>query len=130
MSREAFVEAKHAIADSTGMAHTIIDQALARHRIHRKDAVRVPGFHVLPMIVANSDLLAVVPNRLAQAFASLAAIKILPVPVSIPPYDIKIYWHERYHHDPPNKWFRSMCVKLFRQSKSRAARNVRSLSKS
>jgi DNA-binding transcriptional LysR family regulator len=130
MSLEAFLESKHVIADSTGMAHAIIDQVLARHRIRRKDAVRVPGFHVLPMVVANSDLLAVVPNRLAQAFTGFEAIKILPVPVSIPPYDINIYWHERYKHDPPNQWFRSMFVKLHRPSKSQATRNGRSRSKS
>lgn len=131
MSLQAFVKAKHAIADSTGTAHAIIiEQALVRHRIHRKDAIRVPGFHVLPMVIANSHLLAVVPNRLGQAFARFEAIKILPVPVSIPPYDVNIYWHERYHHDPPNQWFRSMFVKLYRPSKSQAARNARSRSKS
>jgi len=131
MSLEAFVEAQHAIADSTGTAHAIIiEQVLARYRIHRKDAVRVPGFHVLPMVVANSDLLAVVPNQLAKAFARFEAIKILPVPVSIPRYDINIYWHERYHHDLPNQWFRSMFVRLHRPSKSQAARNGRSRSKS
>ena len=130
MSLEAFLETKHAIADSTGMAHAIIDHVLARRQIHRKDAVRVPGFHVIPMIVANSDLLAVMPNRLAHAFACFEAIKILPVPVSIPSIDINIYWHERYHHDPPNQWFRSIFVKLFRPSKSRAERAGRSSSKS
>jgi DNA-binding transcriptional LysR family regulator len=130
MSLEAFVEAKHATADATGMGHAIIDQVLARHQIRRKDAVRVPGFHVLPMIVANSDLLAVVPNRLALAFARSEPIKILPVPVSIPPYDINIDWHERYHHDPANQWFRGMVVKLHRASKSQTARHGRSRSKS
>jgi DNA-binding transcriptional LysR family regulator len=117
---EAFLEAKHAIADPTRMAHSV-DQVLARHQIHRKDAVCVPGFQALPMIVANSDLLAVVPNRLAQAFVRFEAIKILPMPVSIPSIDINIYWHERYHHDPPSQWFRKIFVKLFRQPKSRAS---------
>jgi len=32
MSLEAFLQGKHAIADSTGMAHAIIDQVLARIR--------------------------------------------------------------------------------------------------
>jgi DNA-binding transcriptional LysR family regulator len=120
MSLEAFLEAKHAIADSTGMAHAVIDQTLARHQIHRRDAVRVPGFHVLPKIIANSDLVAVMPNRLAQAFTT-EPIKLLPVPVSIPTVDISIYWHERYHRDPPLQWFRSIFMKLFRRQKSRAS---------
>ena len=104
------LESKHAVADSTGMAHTMIDRVLARHHISRRDAVRVPGFHVLPMIIANSELLAVVPSRLAAAFSRIAAIKALPLPVSIPSFDLNVYWHERYHHDAPNQWFRSILV--------------------
>ena len=123
MSLEGFLEAKHAIADSTGMAHAIIDQVLARQKIRRQDAVRVPQFHVLPMIIANSDLLAVMPNRLAQAFARSEAIKILPVPVAIPPIDINVFWHERYHHDPANKWFRDAFMQLFRQPLMRSSRS-------
>jgi DNA-binding transcriptional LysR family regulator len=83
------------------------------HRVQRNIVLRVPGFHVLPMIVASSDLLAVIPSRLAETFVSHVPIKVLPLPIPIPPYDICIYWHERYHHDPPLRWFRRAFVKLF-----------------
>ena len=75
------------------------------HHISRRDAVRVPGFHVLPMIIANSELLAVV--RAAkdgilshcgdQGFAATRFHSVI---------DLNVYWHERYHHDAPNQWFR------------------------
>jgi DNA-binding transcriptional LysR family regulator len=75
----------------------------------------VPGkANVLPMIIANSDLLAVIPSRLAEAFVSHVQIKVLPLPISIPPFDIRIYWHERYHYDLGLCWFRTAFVKLFR----------------
>jgi DNA-binding transcriptional LysR family regulator len=113
MTLEAFKHAEHAVADATGMAHAVIDLFLARHRVMRKVALRVPGFHVLPMLVANSDLLAVVPGRLADAFAARARIKTLPLPVAIPQFDICIHWHERYHHDPAIRWMRRAFVDLF-----------------
>jgi DNA-binding transcriptional LysR family regulator len=121
MSVEAFTNSEHAIADSTGMAHAIIDQLLARYDVHRQDTVRVPDFHVLPTVIANSDLLAVIPSRLAQALQHQAAIKVLPMPVPMPPWKIHIYWHERYHHDPPIRWFRSLFVELFRSRSARAS---------
>ncbi len=37
----------------------------------------------------------------------------MPPPVALPTYEIKIYWHERYHADPTNRWFRRSIVKLF-----------------
>jgi DNA-binding transcriptional LysR family regulator len=63
---DAFKNAEHAIADATGMAHAVIDRVLAKHRVKRNVILRVPGLHVLPMLVANSDLLAVVPSRLLR----------------------------------------------------------------
>ena len=95
------------------MAHAVIDRFLARHRVKRNVALRVPGLHVLPMIVANSDLLAVVPRRLADAFAARVPIRVLPLPVALPQFDIRIYWHERYHNDPAIRWMRSAFVDLF-----------------
>jgi DNA-binding transcriptional LysR family regulator len=113
MNLKAFRETEHAIADSTGMAHAILDRFLARHSIRRKIALRVPALLVLPMIVADSDLLAVVPGRLAEAFQSRLPIKVMPPPVPIPSYDIRIHWHERYDRDPAIQWMRRAFVGLF-----------------
>lgn len=113
MTLEAFKTAEHAVADATGMAHAVIDRLLAKHRVRRNVVLRVPGLHVLPMIVANSDLVAVIPSRLAQAFAPRVPIKVLPPPVSMAPFDVCIHWHERYHHDPAICWMRRAFVDLF-----------------
>jgi DNA-binding transcriptional LysR family regulator len=113
MTLEAFKTCEHAMADATGMAHAVIDRFLAKHGIQRNITLRVPGFLVLPMIIASSDLLAVIPSRLAEAFVSHLPIKVLPLPISIPPFDIRVYWHERYHHDPALSWFRKAFVDLF-----------------
>jgi DNA-binding transcriptional LysR family regulator len=116
MTLETFNSAQHALADATGMAHAFIDQVLARHRIRRNVALRVPGFHVLPMIVATSDLVAIVQGRLADAFVARVPIKGLPTPVPIPSSHIRMFWHERYHHDPAVSWLRRSFVNLFRHT--------------
>src|SRR5262249_8339688 len=113
MTLEAFKTAEHAVADATGMAHAVIDRFLARHRVKRNVALRVPGLHVLPMIVASSDLLAVVPRPPAASFAARVPIKVLPPPVALPQFDICIHWHERYHNDPAMRWMRRAFVDLF-----------------
>jgi DNA-binding transcriptional LysR family regulator len=113
MTLEGFKNAEHAVADATGMAHAVIDRYLARHRVKRNVTLRVPGLHVLPMIVANSDLVAVVPWRLADLFATRVPIKVLPPPVAIPQFGVCIHWHERYHYDPAIRWMRRAFVDLF-----------------
>jgi molybdate transport repressor ModE-like protein len=113
MTLEAFKDVRHAISDATGMAHGFVDQFLEKHRVHRKHTLRVPGFQVLPLIIANSDLLAFIPARLAASVAALVPIKVFQPPVHIPPFDIRMFWHERYHHDPANRWMRRILVNLF-----------------
>lgn len=122
MTLEAFVGTRHAIADATGMAHAVVDRLLAKHRIHREATLRVPGFHVLPTIIANSDLLTIIPGRLADTFAPYVPIKILPLPVPVPDFDICMFWHERYHNDPAIRWLRGAFIKLFQGKGLRAGR--------
>src|SRR5262245_66633687 len=101
------------MAYATGMAHAVIDRFLAKHRVQRNVALRVPGFHVLPMIIASSDLLAVIPSRLAEAFVSHVPIKVFTLPISIPPFDLRIFWHDRYHRDLALRLLRPAFVNFF-----------------
>lgn len=113
MSLRAFTATPHAFADSSGMGHAIVEKTLARHRIRRTIRLAVPQFMVLPLLIAKSDLLVVLPGRLGEAFAALVPLKLLPPPVPLPAYEINVYWHERMHRDPANRWLRQAFMRLF-----------------
>lgn len=114
MRLEAFAKTPRALAAPGGMAHGVVERTLKKHGILGEVKLRVPDFMVLPLVVANSDLLAVVPSRLAQTFAKMVPIEVLPPPVSIPSYDIRAFWHDRYDNDPACRWLRRNIIKLFR----------------
>jgi DNA-binding transcriptional LysR family regulator len=63
--------------------------------------------------LANTDLIATVPERIAQMLVRIAHVKALPPPFKLPVFAIKQHWHERYQQDPANKWMRSMVADLF-----------------
>ena len=67
----------------------------------------------LSSIVAQTDLVLTIPSRLAQSFADMDTVRVLPLPVKVPSIDIKQYWHARYHHDPANQWLRAQFMELF-----------------
>jgi molybdate transport repressor ModE-like protein len=127
MTLEAFRDVRHAVSDATGMAHGYVDQCLAKHRVYRKATLRVPGFQVLPLIIANSDLLAFIPARLAASVAAHIPIRILLPPVHVPPFDIRMFWHERYHNDPANRWMRRVLVNLYHVSNEIRRRGLPSM---
>jgi DNA-binding transcriptional LysR family regulator len=68
---------------------------------------------VLPLVIASSDLLVIMPSRLAEQFARLVRLKLMELPAKVPPYDIKLYWHERFRDDPANRWLRGLFISLF-----------------
>src|SRR5262249_26090527 len=113
MSIEAFRSTQLAIADGTGMAHAGVEQLLREHQLQREDTLRVPTFHVLPSIIAGSDMIAIVPRRLGAAVSQLMQVDIHSMPVAAPAIPIKMYWHDRYHHDPPLLWLRRVFIELF-----------------
>jgi hypothetical protein len=41
-----------------------------------------------------------------------AAVRIFPVPLSLPNYDVKQHWHERFHNDPGSQWLRRVIAGL------------------
>lgn len=115
MSVEAFSASPRALADASGMAHAVMEEELRKQGLDGTTRLTVPQFMVLPLVIASSDLLVIMPSRLAKAFSMLASIKILRTPMPLRPYDIKVYWHERFHHDPASRWFRRALVQLFRK---------------
>jgi DNA-binding transcriptional LysR family regulator len=114
MNLDVFRAAPRAMADATGMSHAVMEHQLARHGVRGTPKLRVPQFMVLPLLIAKSDLLVVMPTRLAETFASFVPLKVMVPPVPLPEFDIAAYWHERFHDDTANQWFRRVFVRLFR----------------
>jgi DNA-binding transcriptional LysR family regulator len=57
-------------------------------------------------------LIVTVPERLGEELQGRGAFKVFPVPFGLPQYEVKQYWHERYHHDPGSRWLRGVISEL------------------
>lgn len=67
---------------------------------------------IVPYVVATSDHIAVLPERLARAFAGHLPIRIYTIPLPVPDQEIGLYWHERTHRNPAHAWFRGLLAKI------------------
>ncbi len=98
-----------------GTGHYLLYKALDDAKVSRKVVVRVPSFLGLAQIVASTDLLALVPDRLGRILSRTEKVRILDAPIKLPSYAVRQYWHERYHRDPANNWLRSLVARLFKE---------------
>lgn len=115
-------DATHVQIDSMGSDHPNLERALVAQDIRRQFAVSVPHYLVVPMIVSTTDHIATLPHRAALSLANLAKLRILPLPVSIPSYDVCLFWHPRFSEDPPVAWIRNQVLELFQEVRSPKAR--------
>jgi DNA-binding transcriptional LysR family regulator len=67
----------------------------------------------VPLIVASTDLIVSLPGRVAEASARLVKVKVHPLPVPLPSFDVSLYWHARVENDAANRWLRNAMLELF-----------------
>ncbi len=113
LSRRAFSAEGHIVVTASGTGHSIVDKVLARHQVERRIVLRVPSFLGVARIVAQTELLVIVPRLLGHALASQERVQLLEPPVPLPPYKVKQHWHERFNADAGNVWLRRTMAELF-----------------
>lgn len=110
MTTELFCEQQHLLVEYSGSGHQILEKALvdagARHQIK----VRLPQYLSAPHFIIASDMLWCAPAILVQKLTPHFDLITKPVPLQLPEFDIGIYWHDRYHREPGNKWLRDFIV--------------------
>jgi DNA-binding transcriptional LysR family regulator len=112
LSLSSFTGAAHALVSPWGLDGGYVDDALARLGLQRKVAIAVPHFLVAPHIVASSDVLLTVPERVAEVVAGPLGLVVLAPPreLDLTGFTLSILWHERTHEDPARRWLRDVIV--------------------
>ncbi|MDY0998060.1 LysR substrate-binding domain-containing protein [Pantoea agglomerans] len=104
LSLDEFCAQDHALVSwPVGKFHGVTDQALAAIGRARRATLSVCSFLVLPEILRVTDLVSVVPKRLAVDTTGLV---MLPAPLIIPDFSKIMAWHNRTHHHKGHEWLR------------------------
>ena len=113
ISAKQFREAAHVLVSYAGTGHQVIEETFVAQGLGARIAARVPHFLVVPMILARTDLIVTVPSRVAAIFAQTGNFKILPLPLRMPSFEVRLHWHQRFHQDPANRWLREAMTDLY-----------------
>ncbi|WP_295522263.1 LysR family transcriptional regulator [uncultured Pseudacidovorax sp.] len=108
-----FSAAEHLAVVSAGTGHGVVEDELARQGIERRVRLTVPHFVALGHILAGTDMIATVPERLAQRMAGPFGLRWLAHPAPLPEIGIHLLWHARLHREPANQWLRQLIATRF-----------------
>lgn len=104
---EQFAALDHALIAPRARPGGTVDSLLERHGLARRIAIGLPHFLVAPFIVASTDFVLTMPERIARTFAGFLPLKLVEPPADLPGFTITLKWHERRHHDPAHAWLRA-----------------------
>lgn len=113
MTLDEFVSTDQAFVKDGNRTQEMFEENLARRGIERNIVLYTSHYLSIPLIIAESDLLVVLPRTVANVFAGSTNVRIVQPPVEIPNYDLRVYWHRRFANDPKAKWLREMAVENF-----------------
>jgi DNA-binding transcriptional LysR family regulator len=81
--------------------------------VRRQVRLTVPHFMSVGYILQRTDLIATVPERLAQQLATPFSLSLRALPMTLPAAPIHLLWHSRVQQDEDNRWLRGVVIDLF-----------------
>jgi len=115
MTLAEFLDMEHVLVRDDGRSQEMFEQELAARGIERKIALRTSHYMSLGTLINDSDLIVVLPRAVAELHVRSANARIIEPPFPIRRYDLKQYWHRRFHDDPKSIWLRTLIQEVLGQ---------------
>jgi hypothetical protein len=65
------------------------------------------SFLLSALVVEKTDLVVTLPGKASEFLgARLGSLRMVEPPIELPGFEVKQYWHARFHKDPGNEWLR------------------------
>lgn len=109
---ENYLAASHLLVspreDRTGR----VDLFLAQQNLQRHIALTIPHFLVAPFILANTNLIATLAERIVRTYSEVLALKVSPLPFELSGFSVRMLWHTKNNNDLAHQWLRTMMAEL------------------
>jgi DNA-binding transcriptional LysR family regulator len=110
LTLDAFAAAHHLLVSFSGRAHGFVDEALAALGRRRRIVLTVNQFATAGIVVAQSDLLTVLPRAFLPATGVAHHLVQRPLPLALAGVSVEMVWHLRRDAEPAQVWLRERLV--------------------
>lgn len=108
---DSFCSQEHLLVSPEGGGFVgATDKLLAEMGRSRRVIFSVPSFLLAPTLVAASDIIALMPLRLAALNKDL--VDQFEPPFQSPKFSVDLLWHPRCQNDPAHIWLRSLVARI------------------
>lgn len=110
LTLDRYCEAHHLLVSFSGRPFGFVDEALASIKRQRRIVLTVNQFFTAGQVVANSDLLTVLPERFVPSTGIVADLAIRALPFEVPIVHVDLVWHRRHQSRAAHQWLREQIV--------------------
>lgn len=111
---QTYLAAEHILASSRRKGPGLEDFELSRLGLQRRIRLRCQHYFAACRVVSQTDLLLTMPEGYARIANLQFGNQILPLPITMPSWDVYLYWHQNVENDPANRWLREQVAQAFR----------------
>jgi DNA-binding transcriptional LysR family regulator len=106
LTLDNYCSANHLLVSMSGRAHGLVDEALTQLGRERRIVITVNQFFTGGCVVANSDLITVLPRHLIGSTGIAQSLVTKELPFRLPAVDLDMLWHERDARSSAHRWLR------------------------
>jgi DNA-binding transcriptional LysR family regulator len=108
LDRATFLALPQALVAPGGRLSGAVDRALSGTGESRRLVMSVGNFLSLPFLIADSDMIAVIGERVARRLADVIDIVIYPVPIDVAGFGLSMAWDSAMTQSAGQGWFRDI----------------------
>ncbi len=106
LTLDRFCAARHLLVSFSGRPFGFIDEALASLGRKRRVVLTVNQFFTAGRVVANSNLLTVLPRHFVNVTGNARDLVLRDLPFDVPAVHVDALWHRLMQHNAPHGWLR------------------------
>ncbi|MFM2610046.1 LysR family transcriptional regulator [Vibrio chagasii] len=107
---EQYLAYRHIMVKNYSNERWLVDLKLAEKQFQRNIALYVPDFNSAAELCSHTELLLTAPKRFAENAAMKMGLKVLPLPLYVPPLTYPLFWHENRSRDLAHSWLKQLIV--------------------
>jgi DNA-binding transcriptional LysR family regulator len=112
LTLETFAATPQLMISRTGDASGFVDEILAEVGLKRRVGFTVPIFLLAPIILTQTDYIAVLPRQLVKMFQQMTELVAYEPPFPQPRFPLAMLWHQRLSKDPGHLWLRNTLAEI------------------
>ena len=106
-----YCSARHMLVSFSGRPYGFVDESLAALGRERRVVLTVNQFFTAGRVVANSNLLTVLPRHFVQVTGIADQLAQRPLPFKVSPVHVDALWHRRSHQRSAHVWLRQAAMR-------------------